>query len=288
MAPHTTFRIGGPADIFIKISSPAELGRAVAYLAEENIPCFVLGGGANILVGDRGIRGAVLDLSALSWARSEGSTLMAGAGISVDRLCENALALELEGLENFYGMPGSLGGAVYMNARCYEKDFSETIQEITIVSPAGEIKKVHPAADQWAYKKSPFQPGGAWAGWIIAGATFALREGKAESVAGIMRSRKLDRAGKGHYRLPSAGSVFKNNRNFGRPTGAILDGLGVKGMRVGGAAVSSWHANIFVNAGEATARDMRALIEKTQAMAFAAYGFELEPEVLFIGEFQDR
>ncbi|HWR10412.1 MAG TPA: UDP-N-acetylmuramate dehydrogenase [Rectinemataceae bacterium] len=285
MAAHTTFRIGGPADIFIRINSPAELGSALARLADEGIPRFILGKGANILVGDEGIRGAVLDLSGLSWARSAGASLKAGAGLSVNKLCEDALALELCGLENFYGMPGSLGGAIYMNARCYEKDFSETIVEIDAISPDGEEKILHPRPDQWAYKKSPFQPGGTWAGWIIVGATFALGEGKAERDAGIMRSRKLDRIGKGHYRLPSAGSVFKNNRAFGRPTGAILDSLGMKGARIGDAAVSTWHANIFVNEGKATARDMRALIEKAQAMALSAYGFELEPEVLFIGEF---
>lgn len=285
MSLHTTFRIGGPADFFITPRSTAELGRVLSFLTAEGIPRFILGGGANILVGDKGIRGAVLDLVGLSWAGHEERAVMAGAGLSVDRLCEEALCLEFEGIEDFYGMPGSLGGAIYMNARCYEKDFSDSIDAVTLVSPTGEVTTVHPEPGQWEYKKSPFQPGGRWEGWIIAGARFNLKPGRAEDIAGTMRSRKIDRKAKGHYRLPSAGSVFKNNRSFGKPTGAILDSLDLKGTRIGEAAVSAWHANIFVNEGKATAADMRALFEKAQNMAYSAYGFKLEPEVLLVGEF---
>ena len=285
MAHHTTFGIGGPADIFIEITSAVELANVIAMLNHEGIPHFTLGGGANILVGDKGIRGAVLDLSGLAWAHTSGDSISAGAGISVDRLCENALAFELEGLENFYGMPGSIGGALYMNARCYEKDFSEHVETITAISPSGTLETLRPQAGQWSYKRSPFQPEGMWSGWIIAGATFTLASGKAEHIAGIMRSRRLDRIAKGHYRMPSAGSMFKNNRSFGKPTGRILDSLGLKGMKIGGAAISPWHANIFINAGDASASDMRALIRMAQEKAFSAYGFHLEPEVLFVGEF---
>lgn len=285
MAPHTSFAIGGPADLFIKPSSPAELERALFFLKKEGLPLFILGGGANILVGDKGIRGAVLDMTGLSSLRVKGSTLEAGAGIGVDRLCEQALALELKGLENFYGMPGSLGGAVYMNARCYEKDFSELIADVDAISPEGELRTLYPQASQWAYKISPFQPEGPWAGWILAGASLRLEEGRAEEIARVMRSRRSDRVKKGHYRLPCAGSIFKNNRAFGEPTGVLLDKLGLKGSRIGAAAVSAWHANIFVNEGGASARDMRALIEKARAMALSSYGFALETEVLFVGEF---
>jgi UDP-N-acetylmuramate dehydrogenase len=288
MSAHTTFGIGGPADFYLKIASAAELSALLPALDAADIPWLALGGGANLLVGDGGIRGLVLDLSGLAWARREGGKLSAGAGMSVDTLCLQALADELAGLENFYGMPGTLGGALFMNARCYEKDFCETVESIDIVSPAtGEARTVRPSPEQWGYKRSPFQPGGEWAGWIVAGATFALGAGNAEAIAATMRARRLDRRAKGHYRLPSAGSMFKNNRDFGKPTGAILDSLGLRGARVGDAGISPWHANIFVNFGRASAADMRALIEKAQAMALEAYGFALEPEVLFIGEFAD-
>jgi len=286
MSAHTTFKIGGPADFFIKIASATELGALIPALDAAEIPWLALGGGANLLVGDKGIRGAVLDLSGLSWARRDGEKLRAGAGMSVDTLCLQAIADELAGFENFFGMPGTLGGALFMNARCYDKDFCETVESIDIVSPeTGETRTVRPAPSQWGYKRSPFQPGGEWAGWIIAGAAFALSRGKAENIAATMRARRLDRAAKGHYRLPSAGSMFKNNRDFGKPTGAILDSLGLRGTRIGDAGISPWHANIFVNFGRASAADMRALIEKAQSMAREAYGFTLEPEVLFMGEF---
>lgn len=286
MSAHTTFGIGGPADFLIKVASAAELGRLLAAFGAADIPWLALGGGANLLVGDGGFRGAVLDLSGLSWARRDGEKLRAGAGMAVDTLCLQAIACELAGLENFYGMPGTLGGALFMNARCYERDFCETVESIEIVSPGtGEARTVRPSPGQWGYKRSPFQPGGELAGWIVTGATFALSRGKAESVAATMRARRLDREAKGHYRLPSAGSMFKNNRDFGRPTGAILDGLGLRGARIGDAGVSPWHANIFVNLGQASAADMRALIEKAQDMARETYGFALEPEVIFVGEF---
>jgi UDP-N-acetylmuramate dehydrogenase len=286
MSAHTTFGIGGPADFCIKIASAAELSVLLPALDDADIPWFALGGGANLLVGDKGFRGIVLDLSGLSWASRDGGRLSAGAGLSVDTLCLQALADELAGLENFYGMPGTLGGALFMNARCYEKDFCETVESIEIVSPGtGETRTVRPARSQWGYKRSPFQPGGEWAGWIVAGATFALGRGNAEEIAATMRARRLDRSAKGHYRLPSAGSMFKNNRDFGKPTGAILDSLGLRGARVGDAGISPWHANIFVNLGRASAADMRALIEMAQARAREAYGFTLEPEVLFAGEF---
>ena len=285
MSAHTTFKIGGPADLFIRISTRAELAAALRSLREQKTPLFILGGGANILVGDRGIRGVVLDLSGLAEARRTVSGLTAGAGLSIDSLCENALALGLGGLENFYGMPGSLGGSIYMNARCYEKDISEILGDIVAVSPTGDSSSLPASSCRWAYKKSPFQPGGDYEGWTIAGASLNLHADEPEAIAGVMRSRKLDRRAKGHYLLPSAGSIFKNNRDFGKPTGSILDGLGLKGMRIGDAAVSTWHANIFVNLGKATARDMRALIEIAMEKAFSAYGFRLEPEVLFVGDF---
>jgi UDP-N-acetylmuramate dehydrogenase len=298
MALHTSFKIGGAADYFLSPSSELELAGIVRALREAGEPSFFLGGGANILVGDQGIRGWVIDLTKLSGCRpgspsqrgAEGSSgqsvsLYAQAGISIDRLCEEALARGLEGIENFYGMPGSLGGAVYMNARCYEEDISAILGTLRILSPEGEVKTLDVSALPWSYKRSAFQPGESLAGWIVTAAELRLGGGNAPSTASVMRGRRLDRISKGHYRYPSAGSMFKNNRSFGKPTGAILDSLGYKGRRKGDAAVSPWHANIFVNLGKASAKDMRSLIESAQTAAREAYGFNLEPEVLFVGDF---
>lgn len=290
MARHTTFRIGGPAEALVAPANREDFVRLIEDAKGEGIPAFILGGGANLLVGDRGIRGLVLDTSALASiddgaAKSEG-ILVAEAGLSVDRLCEAARDRGLSGLATFYGMPGSVGGAAFMNARCYDVEMADRIAWVDILRPgAKEPERLPFAAEAWAYKKSPFQPKGEAEGAAILSVAFRLREGEREAIESLMREKKADREAKGHYRLPSAGSVFKNNRIFGRPSGKILDELGLRGKRIGGAMVSEWHANIFVNAGGATAADMRSLIELAESEARQKLGLELEPEVLMVGEF---
>lgn len=285
MSRHTTFQIGGPADIFLAIASLNELSSALSFFRGRGIPCFVLGGGSNLLVGDRGIRGAVLDLSGMRGCVRIGTVIKAQAGCSVEALCEEALAGGLGGLEDFYGLPGTAGGAIFMNARCYERDFSAPVNTITAMSPEGIIRTIPTAELRWAYKKSLFQPGEALDGWIILSADFQLAPADAGTVASIMRMRKTDRMMKGHYRYPSAGSLFKNNRAFGKPTGAILESLGLKGYRIGDAGIATFHANIFINYGKASARDMLTLIQTARDKARQKLGIELEPEVLMVGEF---
>jgi len=290
MARHTTFRIGGPAEALVAPESREDFVRLAAAARAEGIPVFILGGGANLLVGDRGIRGLVLDTSALA-SLDEGAVkgegiLAAEAGLSVDRLCEAARERGLAGLETFYGMPGSVGGAAFMNARCYDVEMADRVAWVDILRPgAQEPERLPFAPGDWAYKKSPFQPGGRAAGAAILAVAYRLGEGDAEAIGRVMREKRADREAKGHYRLPSAGSVFKNNRGFGRPSGKILDELGLRGKRIGGAMVSEWHANIFVNAGGATASDMRSLIELAESEARQRFGYELEPEVLMVGDF---
>jgi len=320
MSSHTSFCIGGPAEAF---ASPRDAESAAALLAAaraEGIPLFVLGGGANILVGDRGIRGIVMDTGGLRSTRVERpedgalaaggpadaadgavaardeTILIAGAGLSIDELCLEALARGLGGLEDFFGMPGTVGGAAYMNARCYEREMSQVLSWIASYA-AGRVERrpvrapdaaAAPGAPGWAYKTSPYQEGGAASGELILEAAFRLTrldDAGAARAAAAMRGRRADREAKGHYRLPSAGSVFKNDRRLGAPTGKLLDGLGLRGRSIGGAMVSPWHANIFVNSGGATAADMRALIELARSEARLKLGAELECEVLMVGEF---
>ena len=324
MSRHTSFRIGGPADVLVVPDNRADFVRLVLAARAEGIPLFVLGGGANLLVGDRGIRGIVVSSSGLkeievaagnpveahtspaaapdaaSPAEAAGksvrspATLAGGAGLPVNRLCEAALSRGLAGLGTFFGMPGSLGGAVYMNARCYEVEIADRLAWVdclpvhstgsTAETAISAVRYTFEPGD-WAYKRSPFQPGGSLAGAIILGAGFALPQGSPAEIRRLMEEKRADRIAKGHYRLPCAGSVFKNNHDFGAPTGKLLDSLGFRGRRIGDAMVSDWHANIFVNAGHAKASEMRALIESAEAEAKAKLGFELEPEVLFVGEF---
>jgi UDP-N-acetylmuramate dehydrogenase len=298
IAGRTSFGIGGPADALVLPETASDAAALLAAAAAEGIPHIVVGGGANILVGDGGIRGIVLDCGSLRGVRTEPSAstgdpetlplLVAGAGLAIDELCLEALARGSGGLEDFYGMPGSVGGAVYMNARCYEREIAELLAWTLSADSAGRLvqRPLQPAA--WGYKRSPYQPGGEAAGELVLEAAFRLKrldDAGAARAARAMRSRRADREAKGHYRLPSAGSVFKNDRSLGAPTGKLLDGLGLRGKSIGGAMVSPWHANIFVNSGGATAADMRALIELVRAEARDKLGVELEPEVIMVGEF---
>ena len=292
MSGHTTFRIGGPAELFVRPEDEESLVALVRGAREEGLPLFVLGGGANLLVGDKGIRGIVLDSSGLRGVADApraggeaGRELVAGAGLSMDELCLEALCRGLGGLEDFAGMPGTVGGAAYMNARCYDREMSQVIAWARSLAPDGSVRVRAPDPAEWEYKRSPFQPGGAAAGDIVLAAAFRLAPADPAAVAATMRARRADREAKGHYRLPSAGSVFKNDRRVGRPSGKLLDELGLRGRRLGGAMVSEWHANIFVNSGGATAADMRALIELAQREAREKLGVELEPEVLMVGQF---
>jgi UDP-N-acetylmuramate dehydrogenase len=298
---HTTFRIGGPAEALVRPRDPESAGKLLSSARAEGIPLFVLGGGANILVGDRGLRGIVMDTALLRGFRveaaagtCEGTLAIGGAGLAMDELCLEALARGLGGLEDFAGMPGSVGGSVFMNARCYERELSQILAWAEAVDARGRVlrRSVTPDAAQatlgWSYKRSPYQEGGEAAGELILEAAFRLRPaGDEETVrlARVMRERRADREAKGHYRLPSAGSVFKNDRSLGAPTGALLDRLGLRGRRIGDALISPWHANIFVNAGRATAADMRRLIELARDEAREKLGAALETEVLMVGEF---
>lgn len=273
--------------MYIAVRTQSEFRRAVAILAAEGIPVFIVGGGANLLVSDKGIRGAVIDTNGLAEAWPSGLSMVVQAGIRIDRLAEEYLARGMEGMENFYGMPGTLGGALFMNARCYEKDISEIVEGFTLLDVGDRLEYFVNDASLWAYKSSPFQKGGRYAGRYIVSVRLKVSPGKPEALASIMRARRMDRVAKGHYRFPSAGSMFRNNRNFGKPTGVIIDSLGLRGMRMGDAQIAPWHGNIFINRGTASASDMLRLIALAQERVKSAYGFQLEPEVLFVGEPQE-
>jgi len=290
MARHTTFGIGGPAEAFVSPTDSDGLALLVGAARRGGFPLFVLGGGANLLVGDRGIRGLVLDTSRLSGIDSglgrSGGILAAEAGALIDKVCEAARDSGLAGIEDFYGLPGSAGGAAYMNARCYDLEMADRIAWVECLKPGeSETARLPLVPSEWGYKRSPFQPGGAAEGAIVLRVAYRVSEGDPAALGEAMRARRADREAKGHYRLPSAGSVFKNDRSIGSPSGKLLDGLGFRGRRIGDAMVSPWHANIFVNAGRASAADMRKLIEEAQAEAREKLGVDLEPEVLMVGDF---
>jgi UDP-N-acetylmuramate dehydrogenase len=287
MAEHCTFKTGGPADCFIKPVGdgfPAFTVSLLGAASAKGINVFILGGGANILAADLGVRGIVLDTG--GWAGEEGqenNTLRLRSGTSLDDAAMIAAKKGLCGLEFLAGMPGSIGGAVWMNARCYGHETADVLVETEIidysVSPP-KIQRRPVNRSEFSYKRSPFQGRGEF----ILSASFQLSPGNMEEILARMNANRRDREEKGHYRFPSAGSVFKNNPAFGKPTGKIIDELGLRGLSIGGAKIADWHGNFIINTGAANSGDIRALTEEAAARVRQATGFILEPEILFIGD----
>jgi UDP-N-acetylmuramate dehydrogenase len=287
MARHTTFRIGGPADAFVRPRTADALSALLTAVREEGVPIAVIGGGANLLVADRGVRGVVASTELLRGASiGRDGLLRAEAGLPVVALVRLAQESGVTGLEFAAGLPGSVGGAVYMNARCYDREFADALESVDYIGAmAASVSSTAIERDSWAYKRTPFMSGGSLSGSIVVAASFRAVPGDRAAIASRMAQLEADRAAKGHFDYPSAGSLFKNNRDHGRPTGKILDELGFRGRRRGDAMVSPKHANIFVNAGGASAADMAALIEDARSAAREAFGIELETEVVMLGEF---
>jgi UDP-N-acetylmuramate dehydrogenase len=281
MSRHTSFRIGGAADLYVQPASAADAAEVLRLCAHESVPVFVLGRGTNLLVADRGIRGAVVDLSRLAGVRADGPRVTAHAGTPVSDVAEFSLRQGLAGLEFAYSLPGSVGGAVWMNARCYGGEVSGVLESADYLrGPEYETHRYRMDRADWSYKTSPFQEPGR----IVLSATFLLAPGDPAEMQERMRSYRADRERKGHFRHPCAGSIFKNNRAFGAPSGRLIDSLGLKGTRLGGAQVAPYHGNIFINAGGARASDMRALIERVEAEVRNRLGFQLQREVILVGD----
>ncbi|MCL2193391.1 MAG: UDP-N-acetylmuramate dehydrogenase [Treponema sp.] len=287
MSNHCTFKVGGPADCFLRPSGkgfPAFASALLTRALADAVPVFVLGGGANIVVADSGIRGIVLDMGGWTGdARPIEGGMCFRSGTSLDDAAEAAALAGFSGLEFLAGMPGTIGGAVWMNARCYGREISDVLCETEVLdfsqgSLAGNpiTQPTNPA--EFGYKRSPFQDRQV----LILSASFQLSPGDPRIIDAEMEGYRRDRSDKGHFRYPSAGSVFKNNPAFGGPTGKIIDDLGLRGLRVGGAQLAPWHGNIIVNTGGATASDIRSLTNELAARVKSATGFELEPEILFV------
>jgi UDP-N-acetylmuramate dehydrogenase len=301
MAAHTTFKVGGTADVYIlpQVSGFSAFARTLLHKARgSGVPVFFLGGGANIVVSDRGIRGIVLDMT--SWkgmiapsAYADRSEVKFRSGTTMDEAAECAASLGLTGLEFFAGMPGTVGGAAFMNARCYGSEVADVLAWTEIIRLERKIRKGEDGREQviifieqtrinrelFGYKTSPFQK----LDCLITSACFKLNSGDKDEILNEMKKNREDRKKKGHYLFPCAGSAFKNNHAFGKPTGQIIDELGLKGLQIGGAQIAPFHGNIIINTGNATAADIRSLADEVIARVKAQTGFTLEPEILFVG-----
>lgn len=285
MAGHTTFRVGGPADIFAVPVDTDDLQALLTFARDEGLPWFVLGGGANILVADRGIRGLVISMAAFDSIRSPPgkagrTTLSVGAGLPISDASAWAANHGLSGLEFIFAMPGSTAGAAWMNARCYGREIFDILSHVDLLDESGHPERYVPRPQDFAYKASPFQNRTC----VMTEIAFGLAHGSPEALWKEMREHESDRRAKGHFAAPCAGSMFKNNRAFGKPSGAIIDSLGLRGYSVGGAKVSDLHANIVINNGGATARDIRAVADHVAEAVRERLGIVLEREVLLVGD----
>ena len=279
MTKHTSFHIGGPAELMAQPQSEAELQSLLLKAAEAAVPVTLVGNGSNLLVRDKGIRGLVIKRgSMLRDIKVSGNVLTFGSGVSLAQASKKAAELGLSGMEFAVGIPGSIGGAVYMNAGAYDGEMSKVVKSVRVMNAAGEVSELSADELDFGYRHSALQGSGK----IVTSVTVELAAGDKQAIAEKMADFSNRRITKQPLELPSAGSMFK--RPPGYFAGTLIDQTGLKGYTVGGAQVSTKHAGFVVNIGGATAADVLQLISDVQAKVFAAHGVHLEPEVLVLGE----
>lgn len=278
MSRHTTFKVGGPADVLFLPESEEQLLRAISVAKEDGAPCIVIGNGSNLVVRDGGIRGLVIVLGeGMAAIVRTGETIAAWAGASLARVASYAQASGLSGLEFASGIPGTLGGGCAMNAGAYGGQLSDVLIDARVLLD-GAVRALTVDDMQMGYRTSlPLRRGG-----IVISARFALKPDEPEAIAARMRELNARRRDKQPLNYPSAGSAFK--RPEGYFAGALIEQAGLKGRSVGGAQVSEKHAGFIVNTGGATARDILTLIGIVQDEVAARFGVRLETEVRVLGE----
>ena len=278
MSRHTTFRVGGPADVLFLPESEEQLIQALAIARDAGIPCIVIGNGSNLVVRDGGIRGLVIALGeGMAAIVRTGDTLTAWAGASLARVAAYAQAGGLAGLEFASGIPGTLGGGCAMNAGAYGGQLSDVLIDARVLLDDG-VRELTVDEMQMGYRTSlPLREGG-----IVISSRFALTPDDPEAIAGRMRELNARRRDKQPLNYPSAGRTFK--RPEGYFAAALIEQAGLKGRSVGGAQVSEKHAGFIVNTGSATATDILTLIGVVQDAVQARFGVRLETEVRILGE----
>jgi UDP-N-acetylmuramate dehydrogenase len=279
MSKHTTFRTGGPADFLVNPAA-GEVKELIACCKKYNMPYMVIGNGSNLLVGDRGIRGVVIEIGKrMSDICIEGTCVTAGAGALLSAIASHAAQEGLTGFEFASGIPGSLGGAVVMNAGAYGGEIKDVLKEAVVLTKEGEILHLTPQELDLSYRHSVIPE----KEYVVLEATLSFRQGNKEDIYADMHQLKEKRVSKQPLEYPSAGSTFK--RPEGYFAGKLIEDAGLRGFQVGGAQVSEKHCGFVVNKNQATSADIRSLMEQVQQRVFETFGVKLEPEVKFTGEF---
>lgn len=280
MCKHTSFRLGGPARWMILIDDEEQLAKVVSYLRITEKPFFLLGNGSNLLVSDRGYNGIVLKLSE-QFRRVEvhGNQILAGAGALMSAVAAKARDAKLTGLEFASGIPGTIGGGVVMNAGAYGGEMKQVVETVKVLTPSGEYAVLDRDVMEFGYRTSAIRN----KDYIVVEVTFSLQDGEYETIADKMEEMARMRKEKQPLEYPSAGSFFK--RPEGYFAGKLIMDAGFRGYRIGGAQVSEKHCGFIINAGGATASDVRDLMIQVQERVKEMFHVELEQEVIFLGEF---
>jgi UDP-N-acetylmuramate dehydrogenase len=276
---HTSLRIGGSADIFIVPQDVEDIRLALAFAEREQLPVEVIGGGNNLLVSDRGVRGVVLKLEGcLGRAEFHGEEAVAGAGVSLSALIREAAALNLGGIECLVGVPATIGGAIAMNAGTQDGSIGDFISAVYFLHPDGTMGEFKPGPGSFRYRTFDAPPGA-----VLIGARLQLHRRPQAEIQKDIKQRLKQKKATQPLALASAGCVWKNPP--GDFAGRLVEKVGLKGKRLNGAEISAKHANFIVNRGGATAADIRALMETTRERVRNQFGIVLEAEIRTMGEF---
>lgn len=280
MKKHTTFRIGGPADYYLCPHSTEELQKILQICKKNKMEFFVLGNGSNLLVSDKGYRGVVIQLwKNFSDIVTKEDTITVKAGALLSKVAAEALEEGLTGMEFASGIPGTIGGAVVMNAGAYGGEMKDIIKEVTVLTKEGDILTISKEEMNFGYRTSVVKE----KGYVVISVVLQLKKGDRAEIRKVMDDLKERRVTKQPLDMPSAGSTFK--RPEGYFAGKLIMDAGLRGFSVGGAQISEKHCGFVVNKGDATAADVLGLIKEVQKRVQEKFGVALEPEVKFLGEF---
>lgn len=280
MKQHTTFRVGGNADYFVMPQSAEEVKNIVTLCKEADMPYYILGNGSNLLVGDKGYRGVIIQIyKEMNHIRIDGDKVIAQAGALLSRVGTATLEAELTGFEFAAGIPGTVGGAVFMNAGAYGGEMKDIIANATVLTQDGDIVTINKEDLELGYRTSVI----AKKGYVVLEAEYQLQKGDKEAIRARMDELKVQRVTKQPLEYPSAGSTFK--RPEGYFAGKLIQDAGLRGFQVGGAQVSEKHCGFVINKDQATAADIQELMRQVSDKVMQEFGVKLEPEVKTLGEF---
>lgn len=280
MSRHTTFRVGGEAGMLLQVSTPQQLKVMIPLLNEQKIPYFIKGNGSNLLVGDKGYDGIILEIGKeFGNIEVKGNLIVAGAGALMSSIAQEALKNSLTGFEFASGIPGTIGGGITMNAGAYDGELKDIVTKVEVINSDGEVISLSNEEMNFGYRTSIIKQ----KPLIVTSVTLSLNNGDSEKIKARMDELAAKRREKQPLEYPSAGSTFK--RPEGYFAGKLIMDAGLRGYTVGGAQVSEKHCGFVINKGNATAEDVYELICDVQDKVKARFGVVLEPEVIFLGVF---